>query len=91
MHRVPGIIDAVTIPLKVGNAVKKLIAFIKVEPDKKNAIPEFKTFVKQTLLISIPEYMVPSELCIIDEFPVNTNHKIDRKELTVYYSKGLWM
>lgn len=91
LHRIPGIIDAVTIPLKVGNTVKKLIAFIKVEVDKKDNVAEFKAEIKRTLLISIPEYMVPSEFCIIDEFPVNTNHKIDRKELAVYYSKGSWI
>lgn len=90
LHRVPGIIEAVTIPLKVGNAVKKLVAFIKVEPGMKNDLPLFKTQVKEKLHASIPEYMVPSDLCVIDDFPVNTNHKIDRKELTVYYSKGSW-
>jgi D-alanine--poly(phosphoribitol) ligase subunit 1 len=89
--RVDGIREAVTVPLKVGNAVKKLVAFIKVEPAMKNDIPAFKAKVKEKLLVSIPEYMVPSELCIIDEFPVNTNHKVDRKELVVYYSKGLWV
>lgn len=89
--RVEGITEAVTVPLKVGNTVKKLVAFIKVEEAMKNDVPRFKERVKEKLLVSIPEYMVPSELCIIDEFPVNTNHKVDRKELVVYYSKGLWV
>ncbi len=89
LHRIPGITEAVTIALKAGITVKKLVAFIKVEKIEDD-LAEYKAEVKRKLLISIPEYMIPSELCIIEEFPVNVNHKIDKKELVVYYSKGFW-
>ena len=90
LHRIPGILEAVAVPLKAGNTVKKIVAFIKIEKDKHNAIPEFKSAIKEALLKTIPEYMVPSDLCVIDEFPVNSNHKIDRKELVLIYSKRSW-
>jgi D-alanine--poly(phosphoribitol) ligase subunit 1 len=91
LYRIPGIIEAVTVPLKVGNTVKKIVAFIKIENQKKEELEQFKTEIRSGLLKSIPEYMIPSDFCVIDEFPVNSNHKIDRKELTQLYSKGAWI
>jgi D-alanine--poly(phosphoribitol) ligase subunit 1 len=90
LHRIAGISEAVAIPLKAGNTVKKIIAFIKVEKEMQTDLSGFKLKTKEALLRSIPEYMVPADLCVIDEFPVNNNHKIDRKELINIYAKNLW-
>jgi D-alanine--poly(phosphoribitol) ligase subunit 1 len=90
LQRIPGILEAVALPLKAGNTVKKIIAFIKVEENYQNELPAFKNTIRSKLLEKIPEYMIPSDFCVIDNFPVNTNHKIDKKELVVYYSKNLW-
>ena len=34
-----------------------------------------------SLIRQLPDYMIPSNFIILDEFPINTNGKIDRKKL----------
>lgn len=73
---------AVTIPLKRGTEVLRLISF--VTSDDKESL----CIVKEKLKDSLPYYMVPSEIILIDAFPYNTNGKIDRKELLDIYTSG---
>ena len=71
--------EAITIPLKRGNEVVKLITFIICKTDINTEI--LKTEVSKTL----PYYMVPSDIIKIDKFPYNANHKIDKNELITIY------
>lgn len=79
LERSPDIHTAVTIPLKRGSEVLRLVCFAASEND--NALEEGK----EKLKASLPYYMVPSEIIRIEEFPYNTNGKIDRKSLLNLY------
>ena len=61
--------------LKEDNNVKKICAFLQV--DKNLSIQEIKTFLNQRL----PEYMMPNQYYILDEFPLTKNHKVDQNAL----------
>lgn len=74
--------DAITVPLKRGNEVVKLVSFI-ISDDEIN-IDEIKEKIAKIL----PYYMVPSDMIQIGKFPYNANHKIDKKALIEIY-KGL--
>ncbi|RBQ26875.1 AMP-binding protein [Arcobacter sp. CECT 9188] len=71
--------ESITIPLKRGNEVVKLISFIicnhKLDIEK----------LKKDILKNLPYYMVPSDIVILDYFPYNPNHKIDKNELINIY------
>lgn len=45
--------------------------------------------IKDTLVQNLPSYMMPSEFIHIDEIPVSTNHKTDKKALLEKYQQGL--
>lgn len=83
IKQIEGINEAVTIALKHQNTVKKLICFIHCD---NNTIEQYKTAVEQHL----PHYMIPSQLLRIDEFPTNSNGKIDKKKLEENFLNGLY-
>lgn len=74
--------DAITIPLKRGNEVVKLITFILVNQ------PLNIEVLKQEISEVLPYYMIPSDIIVLEKFPYNNNHKIDKNELINIY-KGL--
>ena len=47
------------------------------------------TIIKEALAKNLPSYMMPSEFIKIDEIPVSTNHKTDKKALLEKYQQGL--
>ena len=72
----------VTVPLKRGQEVVKLVSFILCEK-------EFdKEMARKNLSEKLPYYMVPADIIQLDDFPYNTNHKVDKKALVEIY-KGL--
>lgn len=71
--------ESITIPLKRGNEVVKLITFVTVKTPID--IEEIKKEVSDVL----PYYMIPSDILVIEKFPYNTNHKIDKNELINIY------
>ncbi len=82
---VEGINEAVTIPLKSGNQVKRIIAFVLLKNE--NGIgSEMKIKIIDHLKKTLPEYMIPGEICFVNEFPLNPNHKIDKNKLIEWYS-----
>ena len=75
------VIESITIPLKRGNEVMKLITFIITKDEIE--IDELKEEISKTL----PYYMIPSDIIKLDKFPYNNNHKIDKNELINIYKK----
>ena len=71
--------DAITIPLKRGTEIIRLVTFVlsDIRIDQKS--------IKKTIGEKLPYYMVPSDIVQLDNFPYNTNHKIDKKELINIY------
>ncbi len=76
-----GVKEAASIPIKRGEEVIRLIAFIKLDEKDTTTFDVFKDHIKQKL----PSYMVPSEFILLKEFPMSNNHKIDRKKLKEIY------
>ena len=74
--------ESITIPLKRGTEVVKLITFIIT--NTQIDIEELKKEISQIL----PYYMIPSDIIVLDKFPYNTNHKIDKNQLIEIY-RGL--
>ena len=73
------ILDSITIPLKRGTEIIKLITFFTAK-EKLN-----QEDIKTTIAKKLPYYMIPSDIVQIKEFPYNANHKIDKKELIKIY------
>ena len=74
--------ESITIPLKRGTEVVKLITFIIINTQIE--IDELKKEISEVL----PYYMIPSDIVVLDKFPYNTNHKIDKTQLINIY-RGL--
>lgn len=56
---------------------KRLIAYIIGRDNQETDIPDLRKFLKT----KIPDYMVPSAFVFIDQFPLTSGGKIDRKAL----------
>ncbi len=83
MLAVPGVADAIAVPLKAGETVKKLIGFVRPGPGSDTAM--LKPAIEERLRKELPAYMVPADLMFVDAFPVNSSHKTDRKALIEAY------
>lgn len=75
------VIESITIALKRGSEVMKLITFIITKDEIE--IDDLKKEISKTL----PYYMIPSDIIKLDKFPYNNNHKIDKNELVNIYKK----
>jgi amino acid adenylation domain-containing protein len=59
----------------------KLVAYIILEHHLNN----FQTLItawKENLKLKLPQYMIPASFIIVEEFPLTSNNKIDKKALT---------
>lgn len=76
------VIKAETIPLIRNNEVKKIVSLIKI--DEQLAKPEIQA-IYDFLKRKLPIYMVPSDIKIIDDIPLNQNGKADKNKLREIY------
>ena len=75
----PGIKNASTIGLKNKGETKKIISFFT--SDNEIILSDLVSYCKSKL----PEYMLPSEMIKIDQIPLNTSDKVDKKKLEMIY------
>lgn len=75
--------DAVTVALKRGNEVKKIVSFVitKKEIDEISLRAELSPYLEKNL----PYYMIPGDVMIVNEFPYSISHKIDKQKLIEAY------
>jgi D-alanine--poly(phosphoribitol) ligase subunit 1 len=78
----PYVVNAVTLPLKRNNEVKKIVSFVVT--DKKDTI-HLKEELINVLQQQLPQYMIPGDIIFIDELPYTINHKIDKNKLLQDY------
>ncbi|WP_103863499.1 hybrid non-ribosomal peptide synthetase/type I polyketide synthase [Aquimarina sp. I32.4] len=77
-----GTLDAVIVPIGDKMDQKKLIAFVKYP------ITEFsETALKSQLKTYLPGYFIPEKIFCLDEYPITSNGKVDRKQLVRYYNE----
>ncbi|NVM67832.1 amino acid adenylation domain-containing protein, partial [Mucilaginibacter sp. SG538B] len=75
LRNIPDIIDAIIIAKPTESGENDLIAFLvsKVSINR----PELRN----RLAIDLPEYMIPAHFVIMEDFPLNANGKVDKKQL----------
>jgi len=59
---------------------KQLVAYVIAE-DKDIKESDLITCIRENLEVVLPDYMVPAFFVVMDEFPLTTNGKVDRKAL----------
>ena len=45
--------------------------------------------IKRSLAESLPKYMIPDRIAVVTTLPKNANGKIDRRQITVSFERGL--
>ena len=73
----PAVRDAVVTLREDTPGQKRLAAYLVMKPESNVSVSDLRRF----LGVKLPEYMVPSALVFIDELPLTTNGKVDRKRL----------
>jgi len=56
---------------------RRLVAYVSAAPGQPVTVDELRSHLKETL----PEYMVPAALVLLDELPLTLNGKVDRRAL----------
>ena len=72
-----GVREAVVIAREDEPGDKRLVAYVIAQPEHTPTAAELRDH----LLLSLAEYMVPSAFVLLDAFPLTTNGKLDRKAL----------
>jgi amino acid adenylation domain-containing protein len=73
----PSIVEAVAIVRGESPAGNHIVAYLRIDEDSAPSLAEIRAFIRMKL----PEYMLPSAMVILDEFPLTRNGKLDRKAL----------
>lgn len=82
LRKVKNINNAVVFPvLNEEHKISHLTAFIVLNDNNELSNLKNATLIKTELKKLIPSYMIPRNIKILKEFPLNTNGKIDRKKL----------
>ncbi|MDH5325117.1 MAG: amino acid adenylation domain-containing protein [Gammaproteobacteria bacterium] len=68
---------AVVVVDKQTGSSDRLCAFVQLEPGKEFSEPELKRHIQAKL----PQYMIPSSIQTIEQWPLSSNGKVDRKAL----------
>lgn len=81
LRKVDNIKNAIVIPIYKNDKIAYLKGIVQLK--EKNELSNIKngTLIKKELSKYLPQYMIPRNVTVIDEFPMNTNGKIDRKKL----------
>ena len=81
LRALPEIADAVVLPVRKGDIIDSLAAFVVLSGAKQGTDFEQAAKLKTQLGERLPAYMVPRKFHFLDSFPMNNNGKADRKKL----------
>jgi len=81
LRQLPGVLNAVVVPIERNQAVEGMAAFIETEP--LGATSEFAVSqrLRSELSRKLPTYMLPKKWIFRANLPANANGKVDRKLL----------
>jgi amino acid adenylation domain-containing protein len=77
LARHPGVREAAVVVREDEPGDRRLVGYLVLGPDRVPAVSELRSFLGERL----PEYMVPSELVVLDALPRSPNGKLDRAAL----------
>ncbi len=69
--------DVAAVPTRTDDGRQEFVLFVRMGADEEQT--------RDYLRRKLPEYMVPREVVAVDEFPLNLNGKVDRKQLAERY------
>lgn len=80
LRRNPAIADAIVVMHEADGSARRLIGYVKARsaPDRTSTLGQ-ETLAK--LRCELPAHMVPSEIIVLDEFPLTPNGKVDVERL----------
>ncbi|MFD1551411.1 D-alanine--poly(phosphoribitol) ligase [Putridiphycobacter roseus] len=81
LHNLPYVFQAATVALERGGVVKKIVSLVTLKPNEHKTSQE----IKEDLKMTIPDYMVPADIKLVTEIPLNQNGKADKKALIKLY------
>jgi D-alanine--poly(phosphoribitol) ligase subunit 1 len=73
--------DAVVLPVRKGDRVDSVAAFVVLSGPKQGSDFEQAAALKTKLGEHVPPYMIPRKFIFLESFPMNANGKADRKKL----------
>lgn len=81
LRKVSSVNNCVVLPVYRDEKISHIVSFVTLKED--NGLTSLKNsiLIKDELKKYIPSYMIPRNIKVIKEFPINTNGKIDRKKL----------
>jgi amino acid adenylation domain-containing protein len=77
LRKAPGVRDGVVAAHADGDAEKTLVAYVVFQPEGERSV----SAVRQHMIDSLPDYMVPSYYVELEALPLNHNMKVDRRAL----------
>jgi len=81
LTRIENISRVAVVPVWVEDKVQCLAAFILLEKEDGLSTLKRSIALKKQAAAFLPAYMIPRRFIAVDAFPLNTNGKIDKKEL----------
>lgn len=79
--KIPNIARAAVLPILQDGKATGLTVFVLLEkPDGESTLARARR-IKAALAELLPSYMIPRKILAVDAFPLNTNGKIDKKQL----------
>jgi amino acid adenylation domain-containing protein len=87
LRAAPGVADAAVAAFE-GRMGKAIAGFVKVHSADAANADVFANGLRAHLLATLPDYMVPTQLRVLPDFPLTPNGKIDRKALLAGIDTG---
>lgn len=81
LRKVSNVNNCVVLPVYKDEKISHLSSFVTLKEDNGLSSLKNSIIIKNELKKYIPSYMIPRNIKVIKEFPINTNGKIDRKKL----------
>ncbi|MGQ3014782.1 MAG: AMP-binding protein [Flavobacteriales bacterium] len=88
INRLAFVGQAETIALQRNGEVKKIVSLVELKPGTQETERELLRQIGEALAQTLPVYMIPSDIRIIERIPLNQNGKADKKQLTEIYLNG---